>query len=1181
MVKFTVGPVDSYNLVLAIFSLFSFTSVAISNSSSCSNNLRLFTRRISNIVSLFHYNPPFHHCDLSTNLQATTLPLRHHLSFRQVSSCKTYQTSLTDPVRSFIQPAFHQILQPHRFPKFTQSRQYCLLWTRRHRLCPTVPPLLRSYGRRKAFPRLGRLYNTMSDTGDAISGSLVNGCKMSSSSCSHSWVREQFVDFFKTRCNHVFWPSSPVVPLHDPSLLFINAGMNQFKPIFLGTVDSTSNMAKLRRAANSQKCIRAGGKHNDLDDVGKDVYHHTFFEMMGNWSFGDYFKVDAIQWSFELLTKVYGIDPDRLYVTYYGGDPKEVNCPPDTEARDIWCGLLPENRVLPFGLKDNFWEMADTGPCGPCSEIHYDRIGNRDASSLVNADDPSVLEIWNLVFMQFNRENDLTLTPLPAKCVDTGMGLERVVSVLAGVDSNYDTDLFVPLFEAIRSAIPGLRPYTGLVGADDVDNIDTAYRVVADHIRTLTVAITDGAEPSNEHRGYVLRRVLRRAVRYGQQTLGAPKSGGWFYKLVDTVVTVLGDAYPELRQKSEKAKDIIKREELQFTVTLDKGVDRFNKIAGKLLQEPSMEGVTRGRVIPGHEAFTLYATFGFPLDLTEIMAREKGMTVDVDGFHAKFEEHQQASEKKSHNKDDVDMRLNVDNINVLGEQLKVPPTNDSFKYDWDSEGGVGPTVLATIKALWNGKCFIDSAGTDIGLLGMVLDKTNFYAEQGGQIYDEGLVACKDSGGEFDVLDTQRFGDFVMHIGKVNCSTIKVGDAVELFVDYQRRCLVAKNHTATHLLNFALRKVVSDSESIDQRGSLVESGRLRFDFSYNGPVNDEDLGKAEDEINSIIHLDAPVVKGELPLADAQRIPGLRAVFGEVYPDPVRVVSVGALTAEQTVSALLKEGGEGGLAHSVEFCGGTHIVRSGEMQQFVIVTEEGIAKGIRRIVALTGPAAKESVEAADDLKWRCDELKKQGTKASEKDVTALKNEIDQRKNGLSMLPLLAKKKLLKSLEELRMMQIKAGKNQSKILMREATRMAQYFADKHEKTLLSGCLVCNASRLESDPKALGEMAQVLRSRLQPSVSLLCYTSTSTAVCGICLPRDGLDATQWLGPVMAVVGGKAGGKPGKAVGSAKIKGGSSDEGWDWSLKGMEEAARSWAEKQGEAIVVDSPNPKGFEDVQ
>ena len=409
------------------------------------------------------------------------------------------------------------------------------------------------------------------------------------------------------------------------------AGMNQFKPIFVGQVDPSHPFAKLKRAANSQKCIRAGGKHNDLEDVGKDVYHHTFFEMLGNWSFGDYFKEEAISWAWELLTEVYHLDPARLYATYYGGDPKQPTVPADEEAKKIWLRYLPAERVLPFNMKDNFWEMGDTGPCGPCSEIHYDRIGGRDAASLVNMDDPDVLEIWNLVFMQFERKEGGSLIELPAKSVDTGMGLERVTSVLLDVRSNYDTDLFVHIFKAIKEKTATSKTYTGKVGEDDKDHVDMAYRVIADHIRTLTIALTDGATPSNEGRGYVLRRILRRAVRFGREILDAPP--GFFHQLVDAVLETLGDAFPTLRQNPEDVRAIIKEEEAQFGRTLDRGIKQFKTFAKK-------------GSITGEDAFLLFTTYGFPVDLTQLMGEELKVEVDMPGFERKMEQFRDESRKR-------------------------------------------------------------------------------------------------------------------------------------------------------------------------------------------------------------------------------------------------------------------------------------------------------------------------------------------------------------------------------------------------------------------------------------------------------------------------------------------------------------------------------------------------------
>ncbi|MEL7473829.1 MAG: alanine--tRNA ligase, partial [Planctomycetota bacterium] len=439
-------------------------------------------------------------------------------------------------------------------------------------------------------------------------------------------VRQAFLDYFIKTHAHTHTPSSPVVPHDDPTLMFANAGMNQFKPVFLEQVPPGSPLVGVKRAANSQKCIRAGGKHNDLEDVGKDTYHHTFFEMLGNWSFGDYFKAEAINWAWDFLTNVLGLPADRLYATYFEGDAS-TGQPADDEARELWLKHLPPERVLPGNAKDNFWEMGDTGPCGPCSEIHFDRIGGRNAASLVNQDDPDVLEVWNLVFIQYDRQQDASLRPLPANHVDTGMGLERLVSVLQNKRSNYDTDLFGPLFVAIEQAT-GARPYQGKLGADDKDDVDMAYRVIADHIRTLTLAITDGATPSNEGRGYVLRRVLRRAVRFGRQKLNA--KSGFFSGLVPMVVESLGDAFPELRKDPQRVQAIILDEEESFGRTLDRGIKMF-------------EDVAKSKQVSGEDAFQLYDTYGFPLDLTQLMAEERGLIVDVAGFEKEMESQRERS----------------------------------------------------------------------------------------------------------------------------------------------------------------------------------------------------------------------------------------------------------------------------------------------------------------------------------------------------------------------------------------------------------------------------------------------------------------------------------------------------------------------------------------------------------
>jgi len=653
-------------------------------------------------------------------------------------------------------------------------------------------------------------------------------------------VRQTYIDFFKSKA-HDFIPSSPVVPHDDPTLLFANAGMNQFKPIFLGTVDPKNPLAKLKRAANSQKCIRAGGKHNDLDDVGKDTYHHTFFEMLGNWSFGDYFKKEAIDWSWELLTEVLKLPTDRIYVTVFGGNA-QFNLPADDEARALWRKYLPEDRILDFGMKENFWEMGETGPCGPCTEIHFDRIGGRNAASLVNKDDPTVIEIWNNVFMQFNREAGGGLKPLPACHVDTGMGLERLVSILQQKMSNYDTDVFMPLFDAIQKVTGFPEPYTGKLGAEDAGKKDMAYRVVADHIRTLTFAITDGAEPGNDGRNYVLRRILRRAIRYGRDNLKAKP--GFFSQLARVVQSTMSSAFPELNNNIERVVAVIKSEEESFERTLTRGIAHFEKIVARMAKD------NEGKVISGKDTFILYDTYGFPRDLTELMAEEKGLKVD----NADFNRHLDAAKERSRQANasvlDTSMQLDANGTSHLNKS-GVPTTDDSFKYSLDD-------ITAKVVAIWTAQGFANSVkaapNTSVGL---IFDKTNFYAEQGGQIFDIGSVYGDDGKIEFQVDNCQAYAGYVVHVGKLAAGEVKVGDALELHIDINRRRPIMSNHTSTHILNYALRKVLGDK--VDQKGSLVDGDKLRFDFSHHDQVKTPQRRQGDlwqGHIHSVRHLRFP-------------------------------------------------------------------------------------------------------------------------------------------------------------------------------------------------------------------------------------------------------------------------------------------------------------------------------------
>ena len=575
-------------------------------------------------------------------------------------------------------------------------------------------------------------------------------------------IRQQFIDFFCQKHGHTFVPSSPVVPLDDPTLLFTNAGMNQFKDVFLGT-----GTRPFKRAADTQKCIRAGGKHNDLDDVGKDTYHHTFFEMLGNWSFGDYFKKEAITWGWELLTEVWKLDPTTLHVTVFEGDPQN-NIPRDDEAAGFWKAVgVPDSQIHLGNKKDNFWEMGSTGPCGPCTEVHIDRTPDKSGGKLVNAGTDKVIEIWNLVFIQFNRNADQSLTPLPAKHVDTGMGFERICSVLQGKGSNYETDVFTPIFAAIRE-VTKAPAYGGILE----DLRDTAYRVVADHIRTLTFALTDGAVIGNEGRDYVLKRILRRAERYGRQQLGT--SEPFLYKLVDVVVEHMSSAFPELKRNPQKVRDQILSEEKAFLRTLDRGIKLFRLVADTTLSKG-------GKIIPGTEAFELHHTYGIYIDITQQMAEEEGLTVDVAGFNKEME-----GEKKR-------SREGGKKFVITAIQGELPATDDLPKYQ---PGKVEATVLGWV---------IDGSVIRVGKLqagesaALLVDRSNFYGEQGGQVGDTGKIISA-TGAEFEVEDTLRIGDSLLHAGILSEGEIHVGDKVILQPAPDRRLDVMRNHTATHLLN---------------------------------------------------------------------------------------------------------------------------------------------------------------------------------------------------------------------------------------------------------------------------------------------------------------------------------------------------------------------------------------------
>lgn len=707
-----------------------------------------------------------------------------------------------------------------------------------------------------------------------------------------SEIRQQFLDFFASKGHHIV-PSAPIVVKNDPTLLFTNAGMNQFKDYFLGNKTPAQT-----RVADTQKCLRVSGKHNDLEEVGIDTYHHTMFEMLGNWSFGDYFKEEAIAWSWELLTAVYKIPKDRLYVTVFEGDAKE-NLPRDEEAYNFWKQHIAEDRILLGNKKDNFWEMGDTGPCGPCSEIHVDcrpdaERQQQDGRKLVNADDPQVIEIWNNVFMQFNRLKDGTLEPLPAKHVDTGMGLERLVRVLQGKSSNYDTDLFMGTIHATEK-LTG-HTYGGTDAKPDV-----AFRVIADHLRAISFTIADGQLPSNTGAGYVIRRILRRAVRYYYSFLDAKKP--ILHELVPVLAQQFDKVFPELQQQVDFVKKVVFEEEEAFLRTLEKGISRFNEHTNPGIKE-FFGGGERTKRIPGLFAFTLYDTYGFPLDLTKLMASEIGWEVDEEGFEISMQQQKNRSRAAT--------ELDTGDWVVLDE---VPAT--TFVGYELLENTTRVTKYRKIKA--KGKEQYQ----------LVLEQTPFYAESGGQIGDTGLLLF--DGETIAVTDTKKENELTVHF--TDTLPANVNSPVKAAVAREKRQDTARHHSATHLLHAALRQVLGTH--VAQKGSLVNEAYLRFDFSHFAKVTDEELASIEEIVNEKIRQDIAIVIQEMPREEAIQL-GAMALFGEKYGDTVRVVIMDP-------------------AYSIELCGGTHVSATGELGLFKFISEGAVAAGVRRIEAVTGAKA----------------------------------------------------------------------------------------------------------------------------------------------------------------------------------------------------------------------------------
>lgn len=836
-------------------------------------------------------------------------------------------------------------------------------------------------------------------------------------------IRQSFLEFFQSK-EHEIVSSSSLVPANDPTLLFTNAGMVQFKDLFLGR-----EKRDYKRATSSQRCVRAGGKHNDLENVGYTARHHTFFEMLGNFSFGDYFKQEAITFAWEYLTDVLQIPEEKLWVTVFEEDD---------EAADIWLkeiGVSPE-RFSRCGEADNFWSMGDTGPCGPCSEIFYDHgediPGGPPGSE--DADLDRYIEIWNLVFTQYDRDKSGKLTPIPHPSVDTGMGLERITAVMQDVHNNYEIELFEKIISAIKK----------LAGNNDIDL--TSSRVVADHIRSCSFLIADGVTPSNEGRGYVLRRIIRRAIRHGNK-LGFTSS--FFHKLVDVLDEIMGDAYPELRESKSHIQNVLLKEEERFAETLEQGLKVLDDVTKKM----------SGNVIEGKDVFRLYDTYGFPVDLTADIARERNLTVDMEGFNRAMAEQRQRARAAS--KFDVGVSVETDDSLV-----------SAFTgYDRLEQK---TTVIAVYQ---DGRNVQTLSEGEVG--GVILLETPFYAQSGGQVGDKGELFSKDA--FFEVEDTKKQGKSHIHLGTLRTGSIKVGDILRASVDDTRRTAIMRNHSATHLLHAALRVVLG--EHVTQKGSLVEDDRLRFDFSHSEPLTKEELIEIERLVNAQIlsNEDSRVQEMSLEKAKAS---GAMSLFGEKYEDTVRVLSIG---------------GE----FSTELCGGTHVERAGDIGLFKIISESGIASGVRRVEAVSGMGALDWIKTAEDKLQRMSELLKTDVEMVD---TKLSQQIEK------------SRKLEKELEQLKG---KLANSASSEMLDEAIE-------------IEGVKVIAKSLEGVDPKSLRDLVDQFKNKLGTAVLLFATVSDSKVnlVAGVTKDKtDQIKAGELVNFVAQQVGGKGGGRPDMAM--------------------------------------------------
>jgi alanyl-tRNA synthetase len=906
-------------------------------------------------------------------------------------------------------------------------------------------------------------------------------------------IRQSFLDFFKAR-GHAIVPSAPVIPHGDPTLLFTNAGMNQFKDVFLGT-----GKRDYTRVADTQKCIRVSGKHNDLEEVGRDTYHHTFFEMLGNWSFGDYYKKEAIAWAWELLTEVWNLPKERLWATVYKDDD---------EAEQLWKSVtdIDPSHVLRFDEQDNFWEMGETGPCGPCSEIHYDWTPNADATaSMVNAGTPDVIEIWNLVFIQYNRDQSGALTPLPAKHVDTGMGFERICAVLQNKKSNYDTDVFTPLLSRI-SEVSG-KPYTSALDS----NTDVAMRVIADHIRALTFAIGDGAMPSNEGRGYVLRRILRRAARFGRN-LGMREP--FIYKLTPTLVETMGKEFPEIVEKQSTIEKIIKGEEEGFNATLDRGLEIFEEVVTHAARKNST-------VIDGEDVFKLYDTFGFPADLTALLARERGFDIDETGFARQMEQQRARSRTAQEISADIapDARAGKRGIEQFVESL-TSARSEFVGYDH---------LVAESKILKGDRHLL------------VLSETPFYAESGGQVGDSGIIEI--AGKEYKVHDTQKSGNVNVHILAAPAAMM-LGETARARVDAERRYAIMRNHTATHLVHAALRKILGTH--VHQSGSLVAPDHLRFDFAHFSKVSDEELADIEALVNEKISEDIRLIHHRnIPFEEAKKM-GALMFFGDKYGERVNVVEFSEF--------------------SREFCGGTHVKSTNEIGYFRFRSEGSVASGVRRIEAVTADFALELLNLQergygerleyarrqlDELTRLRDEVTKLGGASASMSFTDLEREVDSMQRADSAKPgasaelrrLFDDQSLrVRRLEDLLLRLVERRKSLEKEIAQYRLKSLSTSIEAlvQNAVSLNGLKVVSATVMAGSMDELKSLGDTLRATLGSGVGILASVADEK-VSLVCVVTDDLvaakrlDAGKLVGAVAKLVGGGGGGRAHMATAGGK----------------------------------------------